>query len=454
MLRLLSVRKPIPEEYRAEYQAKLSLLIKSRTRLLCVLAVGMYLAITALSFLIYPDDFSPAELPVCAVLIAGAAVLLYLNRRAGSIRSTKLNAYLFTVFFLAIVSYLFVIYADYADSSSTAYLFTLFLVVFTIPWEPWETVPITLLHLQAFTFLHFYIIKKYPDLAYGPQDWYTDGVILLVMGFVLCLVIRRKEAMRDIENFVLMKRLEEKNDQMRRELELATRIQKTLIPRSFSGEIADIVVTYLPVYYIGGDYARFRFLDKEKLVFIICDVTGHGVSAALLVNRLHAEFERLVKEEKEPGLLLKELNTFISEELKGLAMYLSAFCGLLDFTNGKLLYSNHGHPDQYMYRVSSSSIEKMSSLTGLIGLPFLDEGVYQHELRVGRGDRILLFTDGVTETRNARNEDFGDERLEEFIKKYHTLPAEVFSAQLKDELDAFRSGDITDDIFLLNIHVK
>ena len=107
--------------------------------------------------------------------------------------------------------------------------------------------------------------------------------------------------------------------------------------------------TYLPVYYIGGDYTKFNFLEKDKLIFIITDVTGHGVPAALLVNRIHSEYERLAKEGYSPGELLRELNKFIEEDFGSSGMYLSAFCGLLDFKKMKLTYSNYGHPSQLLF---------------------------------------------------------------------------------------------------------
>jgi sigma-B regulation protein RsbU (phosphoserine phosphatase) len=274
------------------------------------------------------------------------------------------------------------------------------------------------------------------------------------MGAILSFAVRKKEAARDVENFVLLKKIEEKNEQMRRELELATRIHKTLIPHSVSTDMVDVAVMYLPMYYIGGDYAKFHSIDKDRFLFVICDVTGHGVSAALLVNRLHTEFERLVRDGKEPGALLKELNDFITKDFGEINMFLSAFCGLLDFKTMKLLYSNHGHPDQYIYRVTKSDIQRLSSDASLLGLPIADENTYQHAVSFSKGDKILLFTDGVLDARNKDGESYGEARLEGFIKSRHALDTGRLNQSLVDELNSFKDGPFTDDIFILSIHIK
>jgi len=241
---------------------------------------------------------------------------------------------------------------------------------------------------------------------------------------------------------------------MHKELELATRVHKTLIPKSLSTDLVDIAVMYLPMYYIGGDYAKFHFVDKDRLIFIICDVTGHGVSAALLVNRVHTEFESLAREAKEPGTLLKELNNFIIKDFGGIDMYLSAFCGLLDFKTGRLIYSNYGHPAQYIYRVRELDIQRLESQTSLLGLPFPDDGLYQSQIKFNKGDQLLLFTDGLIEASNGHGEKYGKEKIESFIKQNCNAGPDLFNQKLLEELNTFKDEGFKDDIFLLSVKIK
>jgi serine phosphatase RsbU (regulator of sigma subunit) len=446
----------IPSQYQEEFFCKQAKLIKSRVLLLCILILTIYFGSILATWLSGSVDFSPQETPVAALLVITCALILYVNHKSATISLTKLNACVFTALILFLLTKLNIIYYQFADSASTLYLLTLFLISFTIPWRVRDVLVISLMHCLAYVYLFFYFSNFSLPGQRGALDFgsFSDGIILLGIGLAFCMVMRRKEYRREVENFILLKEVEEKNDQMRRELELATRIHKTLIPKSMSTDLVDVAVMYLPMYYIGGDYAKFHFVDKDKLIFIICDITGHGVSAALLVNRIHAEFERLAHEGKSPGALLKELNDFIVEDFQGINMYLSAFCCELDFKEKTVTFSNHGHPSQYMYKVTDSVVSPLESQASLMGIPLADDGVYQRVVGFNNGDRILLFTDGVIETRGRDGSEFGQARLENFIRKNHGLDVDYFNRQLYDQLRAFRHEPFEDDIFIVNIRIK
>jgi len=454
---MFSVTQKIPEQYLNAFLERQTSFIKSRVYLFCVLSVGIYFFASITGFMIDPESFVAQEIMVAVFLVAGAGLVLFLNSKVVTMRAAKANAYLFTALVLGFLVKLCIIYADYAATSAPLFVFVLFLVSVVMPWTPAEVVVVSVMHVIAYTFYYLYIVKYVSEVAsasFGVSQ-YQEGIIFLAMAFLLCLVVRRKETSRDIENFILLKEIEGKSTQMRKELELATIIHKTLVPGSISTEKVDIAVNYLPVYYIGGDYAKFNLVGKEKVNFIISDVTGHGVSAALLVNRVHAEFEQLAKEGKEPGVLLKELNEFIKEDFEGTNMYLSAFCGVLDFKEMRLRYSNYGHPPQYIYHTGKSRIQRLPAQTSLLGLPLDEEdGVWQSDVEFGRGDRVLLFTDGITETVSREKGEYGSERLEDFLMKNHGLPGDSFNKGLISELKTFSGGKFRDDIFILNIGIK
>jgi hypothetical protein len=452
---MLKINQKIPERYRDEFFRQQTVFIKNRVYLFCILAIGIYFSASLLGIIINPGLFKVLEIFVGLALAAGAVIILYVNSRIRTLRATKINAYLFTALLLALLTKLSIGYADVPLVSASIFVFSLFLVSMTIPWTPLEVVPIWAMHAVAFT-ISFLCVKYLPEVSgdeFSLRE-YLDGILFLTMAFWLSLVVRRKETGRDIENFVLLKDVEDKNSQMSKELEWATRIHKTIIPDSVTTDRLDIAVKYLPVYYIGGDYVRFNFLDHDRLVFIISDITGHGVPAALLVNRMHTEFERLAKEGKEPGALLKELNEFIKEAFEGADMYLSAFCGLLDLKKMRLLYSNYGHPAQYVYNEKESRIYRLPSQTSLLGVPMNDEELYQSDMKVDEEDKILLFTDGIIETTGSGGEEYGSGRLEGFLKKHHELPPEEFNASLLKELDSFKEGSFKDDICIMNIGIK
>jgi len=240
---------------------------------------------------------------------------------------------------------------------------------------------------------------------------------------------------------------------MQHELEVATHVHRTLIPRSISTGHIDIAVTCLPAHYLGGDYARYTFVSPDQLLFIIGDVTGHGVPAALLVNRIHTEFEELARSHTSPGKLLTALNNFIIRDFEGTNMYLSAFCGLIDMKKHELTFTNCGHPAQYLYVKNGSRIRLLTSQEALLGVMPV-EGHGETQVPLANNDRIVLFTDGAIEAKNQAAEEFGQERIENYILAQHGLEPERFNAGFIKELTEFAPDGFNDDVFLMTIQMK
>jgi len=451
-----TIIRNIPKKYLPEFYEKQFSLVKERISLVCILAVFIYFFSVGISYLIYPSGFDSKEIPLWLILILGSMFAFFVNNRVKSIKAAKLNTYFYITLILFFLVQLSFVYHMYIDVSSSIYLFALFLIAFTIPWSPEEIIPIAFMHFLAYSFPFFHASKYLPAEIAAQLDiqTYFDGFVYLVMGFILCVVVRKKEALRDIENFRLFKDVEEKNAQISSELELARRVHSTLIPHSISTDFVDIAVMYLPMGSIGGDYAKFQIVDKDKIVFIICDVTGHGVSAALLVNRIHAEFERLSRENIYPGELLKRLNSFIIDDFQGTNMYLTAFCCQLDFSSNTLFYSNYGHPPQCIYQVSDGKIKHLGPHATLLGLSLERGKDHQSQLKFQKGDKILLFTDGLIETKNSSDQEYGRENLMKFIKDNLSFNADSFNQKLIKNLKAYSSDNLSDDVFLLNIHIK
>jgi len=445
----------VPDRYLDDFNKGQMLFAKTRVALLCSLSFTIYFLAMVIWFFLYPQEFSSLEILTGIVLLAVGSVVLTVNSRASRFRDVKLNAYLFTAFLLVLLVKLGIAYEDSAAVSSASFVFSLFLISVTIPWNPGAVILLGLMHHVAYTFSFFYLRHFH---AVNPEsfsiDSYLDGAIFIAMGVFLCWVIRRHEAERDVENFLLLKQVEQKNLQLTRELDWATRIHKTIIPPDLNNDAVSVAVTYLPAYYIGGDYVRYDLLDHDRMIFIISDVTGHGVSAALLVNRIHAEFQRFAKEGKMPGELLKELNVFIKEDFEGSDMYLTAFCGMLDLKKMTLSYSNYGHPPQYLYRAEKAEVEPLGSLTCMLGVPIDDNDVYEKKLQLDKGDRIMLYTDGITETIDAEGQEYGQARLENFIRLSHNIPVKAVNLKLLVELNAFKSGKFRDDICLMDMEIK
>ena len=448
----------IPKIYLDEFLKQQTTLIKNRIRLAAILFVATFFTGTVIGTAFVPEGMFN-QLILSWALAGGVAIItIALSKRISTFRGAKLAAAVFMVAVLAVLTRHYTVYDDPPFNAAMAYIFIFFGFSLIFPWHPHEIIGVAALHASTYIILillnrtYFYkgqsVVTQLPDCL--------QGFIIMFLSFWVCFVVIKSEREREAENFILLKKVEKNNKQMRDELELATRVHSRILPHSANTPLGDIAVTYKPAYYMGGDYGKFYQIDKNKLVFIICDVTGHGVSAALLVNALNTEFESLAKEGKSPGDLLKEMDHFIVDDFAGVNMYLTAFCGLLDYSHfsRKFIYSSYGHPPQYIYRATDFEIKKIPAQTSLLGLPLKDRHVYENEIPFQKGDKILLFTDGVTEAKNAEDEQYGASRLEDFIKKHHGLEAKAFNQELLKELNAFTRDKLQDDVFIFNLKTK
>ncbi len=452
---MIDIYKKIPKKYIGEYLGQMKTLISTRIKLYCALVVSVYFLTWMGGLLTRPNSFSRLEVIIGLVLVAVSGLIIFLTGKAKTIFASKVCAFAFIVLLVVFIVKVSIVYEDNPLLIASTFVFSLFLISITIPWRGIEVIPIFAVHLAGFfiTFLKIKYMPSTPEELFDINHFF-EGALFLTTAFLICLVVRKNETERDVDNFVLLKEVEEKSEQMEDELKLAKQIHKTIIPDSESTELVDIAVTYLPVYYIGGDYTKFNFLENDKLIFIITDVTGHGVPAALLVNRIHSEYERLAKDGSSPGELLKELNEFIEEDFGSSGMYLSAFCGLLDLKKMTLTYSNYGHPDQLLLRTGDKGIEEMKSQAPLLGISSVDQTIYEETINVEDGDRILLFTDGVTETFGKAEEEYGEERVEDFLKANRGLVPVKFNESLMKALSMFKEGAFRDDICIVTIGIK
>lgn len=452
--------------YEKEFADERQKLFVSRLKFFLALASAIYLGTAVLAAVLDPADFSNKELITWAIVLASAGVSIFLNGRVKTLAAAKINAGFFSCALAVTLTILFFIYPDYISQSSEIMAFSIFLISFSMPWRSSESAAIGLIHFAGYSIIFANAFRLASDAAaiHGllfSEGGYVDGLIFLLIATVICAAIKRRDDRLDRERFRLIKELEEKNAQMRAELSIARDVHKTLIPRSTSTDNATIAVSYIPMSAVGGDYATFHVTSEGNLFFLIGDVTGHGVPAALLVNRVYGEVESLIARNPDPGALMSHLDRFVREHFRHTKMYFSVCAGLLDFRSGTLFYSNYGHPPQILHQRKDNAISLLESQTYLLGVDIggSDKGVYEGALKFGRGDRIVLFTDGLIEAKGVSDELYGMARLESFVKAFgqdrsEAMPAGRFNTALLGEVESFRKGPLTDDIFLVTIDIK
>ena len=449
----------IPERYIEEYSNLQKSQFKPRTALFILMAAGIYFLVSFFYFLRYllgnSEAFQMREFYDWVTILLGSTVLYVLNAKTTNPERSKRYGKIYNLFLLFMIARLGFIYPANALVFPFYFALAFIIMAFTIPWSIHELYGLSAIFILAFSAFYagLIFITKVEILALPRFHPYFDGLLFLLIVSGLSISLRKKRIERDIENFILLKEVEEKNAQIRQDLEFANRVHQSLIPPSVRTKQADIAVSYLPVSYVGGDYAKFHFLEDGRLTFFICDVTGHGVAAALMVNRTHTEFERLAKEGHPPGRLLARLNQFIHDDFSGTGMFLSGFSGALDFKAKKFLYSNYGHPAQYLYQVSHRRVNPLPAHTTLLGIQKTDK-IHEHEVSFESGDLILLFTDGILEASSPAGEQFGSGRVENFLKDNFSLPVRTLNQALLEDLKRFNQGVSIDDVLLMSIKIE
>jgi serine phosphatase RsbU (regulator of sigma subunit) len=439
----------IPGRLKPSYAVELGRLFYLRVNLFCYIAIAAFIIEIAAGLTFFSHIISAKDIPgITAGLVCSIALLLTAKLNE-SLIFHKARAAVFTVLLISISILAAPAHPELIQHMGiTLVLFSFFVSVLLLPWGAKETTAIGIFTLVVFIWI--YRITG----TFVADEIFAINTVILAVALIIGIIVKRSEGVLRRKNFLSKKEVEEKNAIMMQELEIARKIQKSIIPHSLQSELADIAVTYQPMFYMGGDYAKFSFTDKEKLIFIMADITGHGVSSALLVNRIHTEIESIMRDHPMPGELLKRLGGFIDQDFGKMGFYLTAFCGMLDFSSKKLVYSNHGHPPQILVQTRENNIIFMDSQTFLMGIGMADERVYDAEVSFRIGDRLILFTDGIIEARNKGGELFGYENLKTFTRDNIGLDVNEFNKQLLDKVNNFQCNAQSDDIFLLSIQTK
>jgi sigma-B regulation protein RsbU (phosphoserine phosphatase) len=235
------------------------------------------------------------------------------------------------------------------------------------------------------------------------------------------------------------------------ELAIAREIQGSILPgRDPAVNNLRVSATYQPMTAVAGDFYEFIPVDQNRIGFLVADVSGHGLPAALIAAMIKVAMQSVASCAPEPREVLRGLNRILSAELHG--QFVSAAYLWLDTEVRKALYSAAGHPPLLRWR--DGQLARIESNGLLIGvLPDSDYPVC--DLPLNPGDRFLLYTDGVTEPENALGAAFGDERLEQVVRGHQSRPPSELASCLLREIRHWQPASVSpqDDITLIVIDV-
>ena len=259
------------------------------------------------------------------------------------------------------------------------------------------------------------------------------------------------EATKSLENVRLMHEEQEKK-QIEQELGVARQVQVALSPTAYKvPDYFEVAAHNIPSRYVGGDFYDFISLRDERSAFVLGDVSGKGVAAALLAamaqGALQAQFTS--------NLPLAEVVTSLNKVLvqrSASNRFITLFCATLDL-DGHFTYINAGHNPPVLVRANGET-ETLTTKSVLLGA--FDFVEYKpRQTRLAPGDVVVMYTDGVTEASDADNQMFGDERLEKLVREGVHLGAEEIKQWIMDEVLNFTAGlPQGDDITLIVLKMR
>ena len=223
------------------------------------------------------------------------------------------------------------------------------------------------------------------------------------------------------------------------ELAFAKAIQHSALPSVFppypNRKEFEIFATMHTAKEVGGDFYDFYFVDEDNLAFLIADVSGKGIPAAMFMMTS----KTIIKSYAESGMSVEEVFTVANEKLcegNETGMFVTAWMGILNTKTGKVLFANAGH-NPPLVKHADGTYEYLKSRAGFVLAGMEGIRYRKNELQLQPGDAIYLYTDGVTEATDLNTELYGEERLYTVLEKYKDVTPEELCDEVKKDVDAF-----------------
>ncbi len=236
------------------------------------------------------------------------------------------------------------------------------------------------------------------------------------------------------------------------EVEEAREIQQRFLPHDIPAITGyGISSMWQPARVVGGDYYDILALKRETLGICIADVAGKGMPAALVMGNLQAAFRSLAASEPEPDVVCDRLNALVCDNL-GADRFITLFYAQLDGESRKLRYVNAGHNAPIVVRRDGSH-KRLEIGGGVLGI-FPNERYASGVEDLTSGDRVVFFTDGVTEAADAAAEEFGDKRMVDIVLENRSHDAEQMQRNIMKAVHEFCDGAWQDDATLIVVAVN
>lgn len=270
----------------------------------------------------------------------------------------------------------------------------------------------------------FFLAFSYDNISHwhtGNRAGMTEPLGFLALTLCLGFVVSRRVAANEAEWLSLTE-----------EMRAARRIQAAILPTSMPDVSGfSVAARYVPMTAVAGDFYSFPRTTPDSIDIIAADVMGHGVAAALIASMVKVSVFAGADRNEKPSDIIRNLNRTICKEAPTelvTAVYIS-----MNRTSGVGRYSAAGNPAPLLWRHAAQRLDPLDATGLLLGIR-PEERFLDAEFHFSSGDRLLIFSDGLTEAENSLGVSFGDERLPTLIEEHQFQTADHFASRLLDEV--------------------
>lgn len=245
-----------------------------------------------------------------------------------------------------------------------------------------------------------------------------------------------------------------RQESLRKEVEIARQVQRMLFPKELPDrQDLKMYTTYLPHMDVSGDYYDFILLPDDQFAICVADVSGKGMSAALLMSNFQACLRTLMMEKRELGEAIRMINTLVCQN-SNQERFITAFVAVFDRKRGELTYVNAGHNPPCLIE-NDGTLINLGLGTTILGifpqLPHLNIGKVEIKAEV----LLCAYTDGLTEIESPTDEEYGTDRLEEYLIENRAEKLPILHQRLLNRLDNYAGHKgFNDDITLLTARIR
>lgn len=447
-----------PPHFDSEYQQELAHWLRRRFTILCLiylalLAVGI--GSTLLVLMLEPENGDrPSTAVSIALLIKGlltiAVVASYFRSTRKAVgRDETLRAASGMILAIGLISIATrIVMHQWLDRFDGDFLISMFGwhlgACLLLPWQPRESLrPMIPLLAVWDVYLVFFVLSLDPTwvlltIIFGPG--------LLVPGVVICDLRLRRHGSRFRARMVGKHFIT-----MQQEYARARSIHDSIFPEPFESNCVQFEYVYAPMRELGGDFVHVRQSANGLVHLTLVDVTGHGLPAALTVNRLYGEIERILAEDDNtsPSELIAALNRYIHLTLAHHNVFATGICMRLDPYVGELRWASAGHPPAFL-RGANGVVTELGATNCMLGAVPRDAfEKIEEKIDLSPGDVVIAYTDGVYEVRDSLGKVFGMDRVREMMRRQP--PPRNWPQFISSAVSKHSAGRPADDVLIASL---